>query len=319
MQQHDGDDDKAPANGRSWATPVAAVVALVVLALWLISWWFLSPLESADRGTWGDMFGGINALFSGLAFVGVIYAILLQREELQLQRYELVSTRAELRGQREANERQNEFISTQVFENTLFQMLSVLNNVIDAIDRRGTNATLLSKGRDAIGSFFRTFAAVYRNEAIRLAKAAGRRSEDQEEFSPDPVLTYDSFYKKYGHELGHYFRLLYNIFKFIDESSVDDKRRYSNIVRAQMSDLEAAMLFYNSLTTRGENFRKYIDRYGLLKFVQDDYLLRVDHRNLHDPAAFGETRGRTDAVQAVPAVEGPPAARMQTRKMVPRS
>ena len=39
---------------------------------------FYSAPENA--GSFGDMFGSINALFSGLAFVGVILAILLQKK-----------------------------------------------------------------------------------------------------------------------------------------------------------------------------------------------------------------------------------------------
>lgn len=42
-----------------------------------------------DRGSFGDMFGAVNALFSGVALLGVIYAIFLQKEELELQRIEL--------------------------------------------------------------------------------------------------------------------------------------------------------------------------------------------------------------------------------------
>ena len=41
------------------------------------------------RGQFGDVFGALNAFFSGLAFAGVIYAIMLQREELALQREEM--------------------------------------------------------------------------------------------------------------------------------------------------------------------------------------------------------------------------------------
>jgi TctA family transporter len=39
-----------------------------------------------NRANFGEMFGGINTLFSGLAFAGVIYTILLQRTELESQR-----------------------------------------------------------------------------------------------------------------------------------------------------------------------------------------------------------------------------------------
>lgn len=42
----------------------------------------------ARRGTIGDSFGAVNALFSGFAFAGALYAIWLQREDLKRQRIE---------------------------------------------------------------------------------------------------------------------------------------------------------------------------------------------------------------------------------------
>ena len=50
-----------------------------------------------DKGTFGDMFGAVNALFSGLAFAGLIYTAMMQREELELQREELGLTRQEFK------------------------------------------------------------------------------------------------------------------------------------------------------------------------------------------------------------------------------
>ncbi|MCW5557571.1 MAG: hypothetical protein KIT22_07050 [Verrucomicrobiae bacterium] len=41
------------------------------------------------RGQLGDMFGGLNALFSGLAFAGLVYALVLQRQQLLLQQIEI--------------------------------------------------------------------------------------------------------------------------------------------------------------------------------------------------------------------------------------
>jgi len=48
------------------------------------------------RGTFGDQFGAVNALFSGLAFAGLIYTIILQRRDLKLQRNDLRLQREEL-------------------------------------------------------------------------------------------------------------------------------------------------------------------------------------------------------------------------------
>lgn len=52
--------------------------------------------DSAERGQFGDMFGGATALFSALAFVAVVLSLLLQRQELSLQRQELAQQRQEL-------------------------------------------------------------------------------------------------------------------------------------------------------------------------------------------------------------------------------
>ncbi len=60
----------------------------------------------SDRGTFGDMFGAVNTLFSGLAFAGVIYAVFLQSKELTLQREELTLTRLELQKSADAQEAQ---------------------------------------------------------------------------------------------------------------------------------------------------------------------------------------------------------------------
>jgi hypothetical protein len=42
-----------------------------------------------DRGDFGDYFGSLNTIFAGLAFAGVIWAIILQKRELALQRQEV--------------------------------------------------------------------------------------------------------------------------------------------------------------------------------------------------------------------------------------
>ena len=61
------------------------VLMLAVVLLWAVSIPILMHLfpESAEAGAFGDMFGAINALFSGLAFAGVIYALILQDSEIK--------------------------------------------------------------------------------------------------------------------------------------------------------------------------------------------------------------------------------------------
>lgn len=71
---------------------------LTVTLLWIGSGFLIYYASDnwADRGTIGDMFGAVNALFSGLAFAGLMYTIILQREEIKLNRDEIVNNRKEL-------------------------------------------------------------------------------------------------------------------------------------------------------------------------------------------------------------------------------
>ncbi len=78
------------------------LLALVVglwLAAPLLLWLFLPTFE--HRGQFGDLFGSVNALFSGLAFAGLFWNLTTQQEQLELQRKELALQREELRLQRE--------------------------------------------------------------------------------------------------------------------------------------------------------------------------------------------------------------------------
>lgn len=78
---------------------------------------------------------------------------------------------------------------------------------------------------------------------------------------------YKEFYKDDGKRqyLGHYFRNLYHIFKFIENSSLENKKEYAQIVAAQMSYLEQHFLFLNCLIPEGEGFKKYVVDFDLLQ------------------------------------------------------
>lgn len=80
--------------------PIAPLWIGVGLVLALVAGWGTAVVVTftdwGQRGQFGDMFGGINAVFSGLAFASLAYALHLQRRELSLQRLELALTRREL-------------------------------------------------------------------------------------------------------------------------------------------------------------------------------------------------------------------------------
>jgi hypothetical protein len=73
---------------------VIAAAAIWIVYLIAIAGFFEDWQES---GVFGDSFGGLNALFTGLAFGVLVYTMLLQKQELKLQREELALQREELR------------------------------------------------------------------------------------------------------------------------------------------------------------------------------------------------------------------------------
>jgi hypothetical protein len=93
---------------------------ILIIALWLLSGVIIHFIDSENRGTFGDMFGSINALFSGLALFGIILSILIQQNELNLQRTELSDTRKEHKINR---------LTTM-----LFKQLEYLNSFIDSLN-----------------------------------------------------------------------------------------------------------------------------------------------------------------------------------------
>jgi hypothetical protein len=92
--------------------PLTVFTFVSVFAIYLFVVWCFFP-DMQSRAQFGDLFGGLNALFSGLAFGGVIYAILLQRKDLELQREELKLTRKELKRTAEAQEKSEQALSKQ--------------------------------------------------------------------------------------------------------------------------------------------------------------------------------------------------------------
>lgn len=93
-------------NNRDKFNNLYILIALIIV-FWLGSFFLIKHylFDLNDRALLGDSFGVVNSLFSGLAFAGIIYTIVLQRKELSLQRQELKETRKEL--QRSATAQEN--------------------------------------------------------------------------------------------------------------------------------------------------------------------------------------------------------------------
>ena len=171
----------------------------------------------------GDTFAGIAGV---LAFLWIIITVLLQSQELKAQREELENHRKELVENRVVSKKTNEAHSRQLFENTFFSMLELFNRINDGMDVGALT------GKDCFEIFVDDFNDIYNQEAGEIL--------------PRLNFSYEYFWDQYQSELGHYFRSLYRIYKFLSENRFAEDY-HAKLLRAQLSDLELVMLFYNCL------------------------------------------------------------------------
>ena len=252
-----------------WVIPLI-IIALVISSCWA-TWFFL--VDEVKRGTFGDMFGVTNAFFSGLAFGGVIYAIILQRRELRFEREELELTRIELKWQKPQLKTQNTTLKKQNFESTFFQLLRLHNETTNSIEHEVDNQLL--KGSKCLSFFFGEFTGVY-----------GSIPKDASDEEKNIVLAYKTFYVKYKHEVSHYFRTIFAIVDFIENSVVENVELYVNMIRVQLTDRELLLLFYHSLSSEGKELKPLIEKYALLKSLPTVNLLKKEHKSLYAESAY---------------------------------
>lgn len=292
--------DTEGSNNNLWLTLLLA--GFVVLIMWLLSWVFIDLYisDTTSRGTFGDKFGAVNALFSGLAFAGLIVTLLYQKEELKLQREELAQTREELKGQREEFEEQNKTMKRQRFENTFFNMLSLQQEIVTNLSYEyyvnpnicppnipaeqfyGTSPKGQLHGRDVFEGMYKR--AIIDFQGMRFADGVCNilRSYGCQAYSSIIATT----------RFDHYFRHLYRIYKYVDTSDLiadDERYDYACIVRSQLSEYELIMLFYNCLTTNGrEKFKPLIEKYTIFNNLRIELLAHNQDASAYSVTAFNQ-------------------------------
>lgn len=192
------------------------VIALLfggVLALSLVAWYLIDLFiqNPQGQGVFGDKFGAINALFSGLAFAGLIITLILQKKDLGLQRDELEQTREELKNQCLEFETQNKTLKQQQFESALYNMLQLQQQIVNdlAYDTavEGYSDTTARNGWTSGGADFGSGIDIWQrhNHSSNFASLQGGGYGTYQEHRPlggssDAASAYESYRHLYGIE-----------------------------------------------------------------------------------------------------------------------
>lgn len=209
----------------------------------------------------GDTFAGIAGV---LAFLWIIITVWLQSQELSEQRKVLSEQKDEF-------QKTNENMAAQRFEVSFFELLSMLNGIVESIDMVNNNGQVTAKGRDCIKVFF--------GRLERKFEKGTRGGSELEAINVD-------FWQQYGHEFGHYFRFLFNSLRVVSESP-QAMERHGKLLRSMLSDYELLLLFYNCLQPKGAEMLKYAVEFELFDNLPTEKLLSPDHIALVPEAVFG--------------------------------
>lgn len=249
------------------------LMLIIVITAFLANFCLIFTNYSKDaRGTFGDQFGAVNALFSGLAFTGLIYTIILQRRDLKLQRQEMKEQTREFK-------KENNTLRIQRFENTFFSMLSqfqeVVNNITYSYQDVDVKKIVTVKGRE---SFYVSFETAPHRPGITSWNPEYENRPYQGMSEVIRILGkegyMDAFTPSY---FDHYFRLLYRILKFVKTSPLvtdfDEEYEYTAMLRAVLSRYELVWIYYNGLSEYGEEkLKPLLERYAMLKNLRDELL-----------------------------------------------
>lgn len=254
------------------------VVTGLVIAILFVSRFSMRP-DDLDRlgsflaGTTGVLWALAGLTLVYVAFLGQQLQILHQKEDLRL-------TREAFKQQQLEMQLQTVEFENQRFDNTFFALLGSHQDLVKTSEIDTGNGP--KPGAEGFGLLVARITRRYHEALDKVGKAGSldlARRIYLEEFH------------NYEGTLGPYFHSLYHIMKFVDDRPLpvdraDERRRYTNFVRARLSFAELIILFYSGLSEQGVGMRGLIERHALLKHLAPDRLLDPAHRAAYRPSAW---------------------------------
>lgn len=260
---------------------------------------FSNPIQLAYMGQVGDFFGGVlNPLLSFMALIAVLFTIKMQSKELK-------EAKEETRIANRIQDKQTTVFERQNFESVLFRLLDVhsrlaeriraprrlgegdhfkflVNSVIELVNENSDSLNRSQFDWTNINSFF-----LHQEELKKLnSEGLARLMQALKEV----------IHQEHAILLSQYFRNMYQILKLIDNFKLEvyeeesdkgkkskrqlrmeyfQRRQYCNILRAQLSDDELKILYFNCLDRRGHGLKYYVEKYSLLKHIDKSSFLNV--------------------------------------------
>lgn len=217
------------------------------------------------------------------------------------------------------NAQKDEFKSTQIaiqnqqFESSFFQLMGQLqvvregikgkvNSNNNSIEMQGIH--LISEVKQGLHEFVNSrlqAESEKNNPQIISILSLSSNSLDKLNYTIFLRDQFDEFFKQHHTLLGHYFRLLINIIKFVIDSktsvaldeakNTSEVKRYLYLLQAGLSNEEFAILFYYSLSNTAniyhekDDLKTNLEKYEFFKYIDKKALIAPSHHYLY-PATY---------------------------------
>ncbi|CAI3119490.1 hypothetical protein MWMV18_MWMV18_03222 [Acinetobacter calcoaceticus] len=263
--------------------------------------------NAATYGTFGDSFGALNTLFSGLAFATLIITLFLQRKELQLQREEVQESNDIAKTQSAISDQQAQLISQQIRESQKQNFYNLFLKFIDEKNLKKNNLVINDRfnrginmyGNDVFKQFAYNFIGNLDKSFIPTPpKEDGSHYSESEEFIEKLSESYErssvNFSIKF--EETYYFEYVEFILNFIKQNeSLIDINHVIKIFLSYFTFHETICMACISLT-KMPSLKTYINELGLLRNINPELLTSDQYaslKSLFDESAFKKIAGTT--------------------------
>lgn len=241
-------------------------------------------------GQMGDSYGIFNALFSGLAFLGVLLTIFFQSRDnkkrtVAEQFYQMLDVQQkvieEINVSQVRKAKKDEPVKVmngrKAFVEFKIQMKYLMRDINKVVEDEGFELTAVDIADISYAIFFYGSAPSWKPFMLQVLKDY----EDVERLVDAIIAKLDSN-KRYfltrpnQNYLSVYFRNMYNAIKLIDNCklfSQKEKEGYVKILRAQLSNAELYILFFNIISRFGKKWieKDYITKYQLIQNLPPKY------------------------------------------------
>ncbi len=248
-----------------WMLPI--LITLIVFFLFYDGYFPLKGADLEERGQFGDSFGVLNSLFSGLGFGGLIITLLYQQKQIS--------------HQKEESKVRREFEEVQHYEEVFYRILSIYSKTLDeVISKKGDLV-----GRQVLrGSIDRVYSSLRTHNVNAISQVLQGKYE-KKKLSKEESLLIDYVYfrnfKILSVEIEKQNRLV-ETFKLLLRHTARslpihlDGKPYFDLIKSQLNHTEASYFFLVALTFEDEaDFRELIGEAHLYEKIASTKIIRV--------------------------------------------